>query len=226
MMRTLHCLAAILCLTLGSCLPEKAADQGQPSPTEQLAALGKLAASRNPQLRVLGESYPLGTATTTSPADTVTFEASYTPQRQTLVYQLNRGGMIERFVVDPESAVFSRDGQPDQQVNRDSVMPNGKDWPYASRMVAPFLDAADGYAATLISFKVKNADPPAMVKDADGLTWFQLELNQESAHDLLLLEFSKVAELKIGIDPASGLLKSVVAKHKDANLPTTEIRSR
>lgn len=214
-------LAATLALALlTSCEPEPVREDDPLAAARELAEFGKLASRQHPELALTGRLLTKGR---TGPPE-LTFEASYVPGKQTLIYQLNNGENTERFVVGPESAVFSRKGEPDQPVNRDSVMPNGKDWPYASRLVAPFLDAIDGYAATLHSFKIHPADPPAGIGNADQLRWFQLEIDKQNAHDLLLFEFNKVTELKIGIDPASGLLKSVVSLHKDPAIPQTEIR--
>ena len=219
----MRALAAILAvpLALASCDPEiedASEKTGEPTPTERLAALGKIAASENPEIEVRGELIvPDGTASQ--------FSASYAPKKGTLTYTLDRGDLQERFVVSPDSATLSREGKPDQEVNRASVMLNGKDWPYASRMAAPFLDAIDGYSATRHSFHITSTAPPAQVRDGDALVWFQLELNEATAHDLLLFEFSKVTELKIGVDPETGLLKSLVSKPSDPALPAAEIRA-
>ena len=214
--------AAILALplALAACDPEPGEEVGEskkPVAAERLAALGEIASGNHTEIEVRGELL-------TSEGVVSEFSAAYSPDGGTLTYTLARGGGQEKFVVDREGATLSRDGKPNQEVNRGSVMPNGKDWPYASRMAAPFLDAIDGYAATLHSFLIEAAEP-AQVEDADTLTWFKLELNRETAHDLLLFEFSKVSELKIGVDPETGLLRSLVSKPSDPAIPAAEIRA-
>ncbi len=215
----MRALAALLSLALCSCLPETGSELGEseatPSPAEQLAAFGKMASTAHGAIEIRGGM----------PGSDVRFVAQYAPAKQTLIYELTTPEKTERIVVSPEDAILSVSGAADLEVNRDSFMPNGKDWPYGSRMVAPFLDAIDGYAATLHSFHINAATPPADVEGADSLTWFGLTLNRDNAHDLLFLESSKVSELKIGVDPKSGLLKSLHSLPKDGAPTPTEIRA-
>ena len=209
----MHFLVPLLALVLYSCETEEPVGN-TPSAAQQLAELGKKAAGAHPEIRIEGS---MGKAS---------FSADYAPKKKTLIYELNNGAQSERFVVSPDEAIYSTTGKPDRKINRDSVMPNGKDWPYASRMAAPFLDAIDGYAATLHSFVIEATDPPAEVSDADSLSWFSLMPNKNTIHDLLLLEFSKVRELKIGVDPQTGLLKSLFSCPSKPDHPTAEIRSK
>ena len=188
--------------------------QTPPTPAEQLAELGRKAVRANPQITIRGAM------------GTTRFTASYSPKEGKLDYELENDNQTERFVVTPERAIYSATGKSDRRINRDSVMPNGKDWPYASRMAAPFLDAIDGYAATLHSFEIKKTDPPTEVADGNGLTWFALAPDEENIHDLMLLEFSKVSELKIGVDPHTGLLQSLFTRPRNPSLSTSEIRSK
>lgn len=210
-------LAAVLVIALTNCVPEATEPAAEhDSPAEQLAALGKRAKAAHPQIEIKGA------VTGTD----VHFVAQYAPARGTLTYELTNAKNWERLVVSPKDAIRSTPGNPDLKINRESVMPNGKDWPYASRMVAPFLDAIDGYAATIHSFHIATTTPPAKIEGADALTWFRLTLNENTAHDLLLLEFSKVSELKIGVDPKTGLLKSLYSLPNRGTPTPTEIRSQ
>ena len=217
-MRTPAALLA-LALVLAGCEPEvsppSTATGGEPSPAEQLAALGKLARSAHPQIEIRG-----GVTGTD-----IHFAAQYAPAKNTLTYELTNPQGAERIVVDPEGAMRSTSGGPDLEVNRESFMPNGKDWPYGSRMAAPFLDAIDGYAATIHSFHIEAATPPDGIEGGASLAWFDLKLNRDNAHDLLLLEFSKVSSLKIGVDRESGLLRSLVSLPGNGEPIPTEIRA-
>ena len=194
--------AAILVLPLVGCLSEHEQQgdppESRPSAAEQLAALGKVAAEAHDAIKV--EGVMDGSAS---------FVAEYAPDKQSFVYELNIGDKTERFVVSPDEAIYSATGKSDQKVNRESVMPNGKDWPYASRMAAPFLDAIDGYSATLHSFHIEQIDPPesAQRSDTDQYSWFSLQANRANIHDLLFMEISKASEVKIGVDAKTGLLK-------------------
>ena len=207
-----------LTLVLVGCEPEISsplpAAGGGRSPANQLAELGKLARSAHQQIEIKG-----GVT-----GSEVHFVAQYSPAKEILIYELTTPQGNERVVVDPGGAIRSTTGGPDLEVNREAFMPNRKDWPYGSRMAAPFLDAIDGYAATLHSFHIEAASPPNGVEGAGSLSWFELELNRDQAHDLLLLEFSKVRGLKIGVDPKTGLLRSVYSLPSDPE-QLTEIRS-
>lgn len=217
----MRAIATLLALTvcLAGCAPDGSPPSpvagGDAAPAEQLAALGKLARSKHQQIELKG-----GVAGTD-----IHFAAQYAPAKNTLIYQLTTPQGSERIVVDPEGAMRSTPDGPDLGVNRESFMPNGKDWPYGSRMAAPFLDAIDGYAATIHSFHIEAANPPDGIEGAALLAWFDLKLNRENAHDLLLLEFSKVSSLKMGVDPASGLLQSLVSLPAKGDPIPTEIRA-
>jgi hypothetical protein len=196
-------LAAILAISLTSCVPDHAdtePEKEQLSPAEELAKLGKIAADANSEIRVEGTI-----------DDTATFTADYSPEKQTLIYELKTGDTIERFAVSPVEAIYSKTGRSDQLVNRDAVFPNGKDWPYASRMAAPFLDAINGYSATLHSFYIDSVEASAIDENenARDLIWFKLRPNKDTIHDLLFMEVSKASEILMGLDPKTGLLRCV-----------------
>ena len=215
--RPLPLLLSVLALALAGCETEELIDhpakQANPTAADRLAELGQIAAAANAEISVEGV---MGDSR---------FSADYAPQEATLVYELRSGAATERFVVSPTEAIFSTSGKPDRKINRESVMLNGKDWPYASRMAAPFLDAIDGYSATIHSFLIEASNPPAEVQGGADLSWFSLIPNRDQIHDLMLLEFSKVSELKLGVDPETGLLKSLFTRPSNPDHPPAEIRS-
>lgn len=210
-------IATSFAIVLCSCEPESLLEETnqETSAAEQLAALGKRASTGHPEIRIEGF---LG--------EQARFTADYAPQKKTLIYELKIGEKTERFVVSPDEAVYSVTGKPDRKVNRDATMPNGKDWPYAIRMAAPFLDAIDGYTATLNSYRVENTNPPEKLEEAPSLTWFRLTPERDQIHDLMFMEFSKVSALMIGVDPKSGLLRSLYSVPKKLDQGPTEIRSK
>mgnify|MGYP001824282975 CR=1 FL=1 len=211
----MRALATLLAILLSACRPEPAEPTVERTPAERLAALGEIASSTHQPIEIAGRVTGTG----------VHFFAQYDPANETLIYELKTPQGTERIVVDPESAIRSAPGGSDLAVNRESVMPNGKNWPYGCRMAAPFLDAIDGYAATIHSFHIEAATPPEGAEGVDSLAWFELRLNRDKADDLLLLEFSKVSELKIGVDQKSGRLKSLISMPEKGEPTPTEIRA-
>ena len=211
-------LPGLLTLILAGCTPdeiperEPQSDASPPSAAERLAELGRLASDRFPSIRITGS---MGDAT---------FAADYAPEKETLDYELKIGGKMERITVSPGSAIFSKEGSPDRQIDRENAIPNGKDWPYTIRMAAPFLDAIDGYAATQHSFHIAEAEAPAGIEGGDSLEWFKLTSNRDHIHDLMFLELSKVSLLRIGIDPNTGLTRSLHSTPSSETEEPAEIR--
>ena len=146
-MRPLALLLAISLLT-GCDIPPQT-----PTPetaAEELAQLGALAKSKHQQIHIEGGIT----------GSEVSFKADYAPEKNTLDYQLTTPDQTEHIQVTEKEATRSTAEGTTQKVNRESFMPNGKDWPYGSRMVAPFLDAIDAYSATIHSFHITNTEAP------------------------------------------------------------------